>query len=203
MAYAKMIGAEVKRKEDPRLITGRGTYVPNVNLPNMHYVGFVRSPLAHANIISINTAAALAVPGVVAVITGEDLKSSYGLMLQGAVKDGTRPRAHYPLSVERVRHVGEAIVAVVATSAQAAADGVAAVGRRHHGGLAHRRAAGLPRLVSLNSQLSTPPRLSVLSYFLLFAPLPRLPELTLTDWLATPRLAITCDVQLSPLGDAP
>ncbi|MCW1970268.1 MAG: molybdopterin-dependent oxidoreductase [Anaerolineae bacterium] len=127
MAYAKMIGAEVKRKEDPRLITGRGAYVPNVHLPNMHHVGFVRSPLAHANIVSINTSAALAVPGVVAVFTGEDLKNSYDLMPQGAVKEGTRPRAHYPLSVGRVRHVGEAIVAIVATSAQAAADGVAAV----------------------------------------------------------------------------
>lgn len=72
MAYTKMIGAEVKRKEDPRLITGRGTYVPNVNLPNMHYVGFMRSPFAHANIMSIDTSAAKAVPGVVAVLTGDD-----------------------------------------------------------------------------------------------------------------------------------
>ena len=127
MAYTKMIGAEVKRKEDPRLITGRGTYVPNVNLPNMHYVGFVRSPFAHANIMSIDTSAAKAVPGVVAVLTGDDLQPHYEMMLQGAEKDGVRPRAHYPLSIGRVRHIGEAIVAVVASSAQAAADGVAAV----------------------------------------------------------------------------
>lgn len=127
MAYTKMIGAEVKRKEDPRLITGRGTYVPNVNLPNMHYVGFVRSPFAHANIMSIDTSAAKAVHGVVAVLTGDDLQPHYEMMLQGAEKDGVRPRAHYPLSIGRVRHIGEAIVAVVASSAQAAADGVAAV----------------------------------------------------------------------------
>ncbi len=63
------MGAEVKRKEDPRLITGTSTYVGDLALPGMHYVAFVRSPHAHARILSIDTREAEAVPGVKAVIT--------------------------------------------------------------------------------------------------------------------------------------
>ena len=73
MAYASLMGVRVKRKEDPRLITGAGSYVGDMTLPGMHYIAFVRSPYAHARIRGVDTAAALASPGVVAVVTGADL----------------------------------------------------------------------------------------------------------------------------------
>lgn len=69
------MGHCVKRKEDARFLRGKGTYVDDVKLPKMLYMDIVRSPYAHAKIKSINTEKALAIPGVVAVITGETLKA--------------------------------------------------------------------------------------------------------------------------------
>ena len=65
------VGASVKRKEDPRLITGSSIYVDDLKLPGMVHVAIVRSPYAHAKINGIDTAAALAMPGVVAVMTAQ------------------------------------------------------------------------------------------------------------------------------------
>src|SRR5436309_517709 len=69
----KLFGASIKRREDPRLITGKGTYVDDVKLPNTTYAAFVRSPHAHAKIGKIDTAAARKLKGVVAIYTGADL----------------------------------------------------------------------------------------------------------------------------------
>jgi carbon-monoxide dehydrogenase large subunit len=128
------MGAQVKRKEDPRLITGQGTYTTNLRLPGMHYVAFVRSPYAHARILSIDASAALARPGVVAVATGHDLVPLCGPMpMQSAGEGGPADEAerplptHYALSVDRVRHVGEAVAAVIATSPELAEDAAAEV----------------------------------------------------------------------------
>jgi carbon-monoxide dehydrogenase large subunit len=130
MAYASLIGATVKRKEDPRLITGAGAYVGDLKLPGMHHVAFVRSPYPHAAIRSIDTLAALARPGVVAVVTGEELKEYCGPLPIGAGSEAggggaeLRPNSHYPLSVGRVRHVGEAVAAVIASTPEVAEDAV-------------------------------------------------------------------------------
>ncbi|HLE44974.1 MAG TPA: xanthine dehydrogenase family protein molybdopterin-binding subunit, partial [Methylomirabilota bacterium] len=135
MAYPRLMGAEVKRKEDPRLITGTSTYTGDIRLPGMHYVAFVRSPHPNARIRGVDGSAALGRPGVVMVVTGPDLMahvtpipvpstSSEGGGSAGAETVGRR---HYPLSVGRVRHVGEAVAAVVATSEAIAADAVADV----------------------------------------------------------------------------
>src|SRR5207302_9454228 len=70
---SKLRGAQVKRKEDPRMITGTSTYVTDVALPGMLWVAFVRSPHAHARIGTIDTSAALKIPGVKRVFTGDDL----------------------------------------------------------------------------------------------------------------------------------
>src|SRR5919198_5705808 len=128
------MGAEVKRKEDPRLITGRSTYVTDVVLPGMHHVAFVRSPHAHARIKKIETGAAAKLPGVFRVVTGRDIRNLCApLPLEGASAEGSGAggdnigRKHYPLSVDRVRHVGEAVAAVVATSEAAAVDAAADV----------------------------------------------------------------------------
>jgi len=67
------MGHSIKRKEDPRFIRGKGTYVDDVVLPGMLYLDIVRSPHAHAKIVKIDAAKAMAVPGVLAVITGQDL----------------------------------------------------------------------------------------------------------------------------------
>jgi aerobic carbon-monoxide dehydrogenase large subunit len=133
MAYASLMGVRVKRKEDPRLITGAATYVGDIVLPGMRHVAFVRSPYAHAKIRGIDIAAAQALPGVYAIVTGADLAPLCEPMpMSSAGETGTAAetgenRTHHALSVGRVRHVGEAVVAVIADTAAAAADAAAEV----------------------------------------------------------------------------
>jgi carbon-monoxide dehydrogenase large subunit len=128
-----LVGAEVKRKEDPRLITGTSSYVSDIAVPGLHHVAFVRSPHAHARLRGIDTAAAAGKPGVRMVLTGEDLRRHCapvppgGGGAEGGGATGAVGRQHYPLSIGRVRHVGEAVAAVVAASEAAAVDAAAAV----------------------------------------------------------------------------
>ncbi len=131
---SKLLGAQVKRKEDPRLITGTSQYVADIALPGLAHVAFVRSPHAHARIRGIDGSAALRRPGVVAVITGRDLMPHCAPLPIATVSaegggDSTSEvgRQHHPLSVDRVRHVGEAVAAVIGTSVEAAADGAGEV----------------------------------------------------------------------------
>jgi carbon-monoxide dehydrogenase large subunit len=124
MVYSSLIGARVRRKEDPHLLTGNGTYVANLNPPNLAHVAFVRSPYAHARINSIDASAALHRPGVLAVMTGQDLVSSYEPMAMTGEDDAAKAHTHYALSVDRVRHTGETVAAVVATSPEIAEDAV-------------------------------------------------------------------------------
>jgi aerobic carbon-monoxide dehydrogenase large subunit len=130
---SKLMGAEVKRKEDPRLITGTSTYVTDVVLPGMLWVAFVRSPHAHARIVAIDTSPALRVPGVRMVVTGEEIRTLAQALppasasAEGGASAGAPGRQHWALSTEIVRHVGEAVAAVVADSDYAAHDGVEAV----------------------------------------------------------------------------
>jgi aerobic carbon-monoxide dehydrogenase large subunit len=130
---SKLMGAEVKRKEDPRLITGTSTYVTDVALPGMLWVAFVRSPHAHARIGKIDTRAALKVPGVRMVVTGEDIRKLAKALppastsAEGGASSGAPGRQHWALSTDVVRHVGEAVAAVIAESDYAAHDGIDAV----------------------------------------------------------------------------
>src|SRR2546430_17583574 len=78
MGVAAMLGAPIKRREDPRLITGQATYVDDIKLLGMLHMAILRSPYGHAHIKSINTEAARNHPGVVAVFTAEDLKGMVG-----------------------------------------------------------------------------------------------------------------------------
>jgi len=134
MATPRLMGAEVKRKEDPRLITGASAYVGDLALPGQHYVAFVRSPHAHARIRGIDGSAALRRPGVRLVVTGNDIRAHCAPVPAGGAGEGgggerseNIGRKHYPLSVDRVRHVGEAVAAVVATSEALAVDAAADV----------------------------------------------------------------------------
>ena len=73
MTYKSMMGAQVKRKEDPRLITGQAIYTGDLRFPDMRYVAFVRSPYAHARIRGLDASLARAHPGVIAVVTGQEI----------------------------------------------------------------------------------------------------------------------------------
>jgi carbon-monoxide dehydrogenase large subunit len=121
------IGAPMLRKEDAELITGQGRFVDDIRLPGMLYLAFVRSPVAHATISAIDTKRALAIPGVEAVLTAEDLGLEGGVpCASNPTGDARQPRR--PVLAEgRVRMLGEPVAVVVAESRSAAADGVEAV----------------------------------------------------------------------------
>lgn len=135
MAYSSLIGARVRRKEDPRLITGAGSYVGDIKLPGMQHVVFVRSPYAHARIRGIDAEAARARAGVLAVVTGQELAALCKPMPIGeGGEGGSGPSAqpvvgptHHALTVDRVRHVGEAVAAVIARTPEIAVDAAAEV----------------------------------------------------------------------------
>lgn len=118
----RYIGKPMKRKEDPRLLQGLGRYVDDLRLPGMHYVALVRSPHAHARILSINTSVAKSAPGVLAVFTGEDLRGSIGAVPCAAVIPDMKAAPRPALAVDKVRMVGEAVAVVVATDRYAARD---------------------------------------------------------------------------------
>ena len=122
MTTEAVLGASIKRREDPRLITGKGTYVDDVRLVGTLNMVLVRSPHAHANITGVDTSAAAAADGVVAVYTGPDLEEQLGSLPCGWVVPDTKEVPHPPLAIGKVRCVGDAVAAVVATNAQAAAD---------------------------------------------------------------------------------
>ncbi|MGH8679719.1 MAG: xanthine dehydrogenase family protein molybdopterin-binding subunit [Burkholderiales bacterium] len=122
------IGQAITRREDQRLLTGSGQYVDDLVLPNQAYVAFVRSPHAHARIVSIDSKSAKALPGVAAVFTGADLRSDGigPIPINPGLKraDGKPMTAppYYPLAVGEVRFVGEAVAAVIAQTRLQAED---------------------------------------------------------------------------------
>ena len=118
----RLIGASVKRTEDPRILTGHGHYVDDVQLPGMLHAAFLRSPYAHARITGIDVSAARAVPGVVAVFTGEDIAAlTNPMMLQGEIP-GFKTPMFRPLATDKVRFVGDPVALVVAESRYIAED---------------------------------------------------------------------------------
>jgi carbon-monoxide dehydrogenase large subunit len=131
MATARLLGASIKRREDPRFITGKGNYVDDLKLPGMTYAVFVRSPHAHAGIRKIDTTRALKHPGVVAVFTGKDMTGVNSLPcgwdlrkdknIPGVVQDLAMV-PHMPLTSDVARHVGDPVAVVIADSQDAALD---------------------------------------------------------------------------------
>ena len=123
----RTFGQPIKRNEDPRLLTGRALFTDDVDLPGMLHVAFVRSQFAHAHIRAIDVSAAREMPGVVAVYTAEDLGNYWQpgplLVPPPPVPDMVfNERTQVPLAKDKVRHAGEAIVAVVAESRYIAED---------------------------------------------------------------------------------
>jgi carbon-monoxide dehydrogenase large subunit len=120
------IGASVRRKEDRRFLLGKGNYVDDIVLPNQTYAVFVRSMYAHAKLNKVDTTAARAAPGVVGVFTGDDVAADglgglpCGWLIKN--KDGSNmvEPAHPALAQGKVRHVGDPVAMVIATSKAAA-----------------------------------------------------------------------------------
>src|ERR1700744_6624093 len=116
------VGARVARKEDRRFITGKGRYVDDIKLVGMTHAHFVRSPHAHAKIKSVDASAAMEMPGVLAVLTGQQLvDDKIGNLICGwaiTSKDGTAmKRGAWPaMAPETVRFVGQAVAGVIAES---------------------------------------------------------------------------------------
>ena len=134
---ASSIGASIRRREDARLLSGRGRFVEDVEAPGQVHAAFVRSPHAHADLVGIDAGRARAVAGVLGVFTGADLVADGVGVIPTLIAErggGMRSRdgspfaepPWQPLATERVRHVGEPVAVVIATTPAAAQDGAAA-----------------------------------------------------------------------------
>ncbi|HEU5438855.1 MAG TPA: xanthine dehydrogenase family protein molybdopterin-binding subunit [Ktedonobacterales bacterium] len=124
MAVTRLFGASVKRREDPRLITGRATYTDDVKLPGMVHMAVLRSPYGHARIRSIDTSQAAQAPGVKGVYTNADLEGKINpLPCAWLIPDSDLKTPPYPaLAKDRVRYAGDAVAMVVADSPAQARD---------------------------------------------------------------------------------
>jgi carbon-monoxide dehydrogenase large subunit len=134
----RWVGGGLLRKEDPELLTGQGRYIDDIALPGMLWLAFVRSPVAHADIAGIDTSAASQLPGVKAVLTGEDLEGEWAAAMPCAwpIADRTMPDEpsadaripdHWPVAKDRVNYQGEIVAVIVADSREHAADAIEAV----------------------------------------------------------------------------
>ncbi len=123
------VGRALRRKEDPRLITGRARYLDDISQTGMLWAGFVRSPEANARIVSIDTSAAAELAGIHAVLTAEDLEGLQGPLPMAWVPPGVEVLnpEHWPLAKEAVKHVGEAVAVVVGEDRYAVIDATEAV----------------------------------------------------------------------------
>lgn len=121
------IGLALPRTEDRRLLTGDGCFLDDIVLPRALHAAFVRSPHAHARIISIDTAVAAAMPGVVAVVTGRDLAAWTTSLQMAPPIDGLLPTEMTTLPIDKVRFQGDLVACVVAKDRYLAEDAAEAV----------------------------------------------------------------------------
>lgn len=120
-----VLGQPVKRHEDDRLVRGRGQYTDDIRLPGMVYAHMVRSPHAHAKIKDVDKSAALALPGVLAVFTGADLKDTVGMIPTAWIPPNAdmKMTPHPALAYDTVRYVGDGVAVVIAEDPYTASDG--------------------------------------------------------------------------------
>jgi carbon-monoxide dehydrogenase large subunit len=121
MATARVLGASIKRREDPRFITGKGNYTDDLKLAGMTHAVFVRSPHANAKIRKIDTSKAAKAPGVVAIFTGKDMTGVNSLPCGWLLPELKIP-PHMPLASDAARYVGDPVAIVIAESQSAASD---------------------------------------------------------------------------------
>jgi len=128
-----LIGKSVKRVEDNRFLKGEGKYTDDFNMPNQTFAVYVRSPHAHANLVSVDISAAKAMDGVINVFTGKDIKDSgivgsiCGWQVDFKNGDTMKEPGHPILAVDKVRHVGDAVALVIAEDIGKAKDAAGAV----------------------------------------------------------------------------
>ena len=118
-----VIGARLRRREDPRLLRGQGTYVDDLRRPGLLQVAFARSPLAHGRILRVDTSRALALPGVFGVYSAADIAHVVRAPRAVSASPGYQACQTPVLAVDRVRYVGEPVVAIVAETRHVAEDG--------------------------------------------------------------------------------
>jgi carbon-monoxide dehydrogenase large subunit len=133
----QVLGAPIKRKEDPNLLTGNAKFTADLDLPDMAHVAILHSPEAHATIKRLDTSLAARLPGVIRVFTGADISSKMLPLVCIFKPSGVEthfpphpygvPGAQTALATDRVRYVGEWVAAVVAETRQQAYDAVAAI----------------------------------------------------------------------------
>ena len=121
MATARVLGASIKRREDPRFITGKGNYTDDLKLAGLTHAVFVRSPHANAKIRKIDTAKASKAPGVVAIFTGKDMTGVNSLPCGWLLPELKIP-PHMPLASDAAHYVGDPVAIVIAESQAAASD---------------------------------------------------------------------------------
>src|SRR6476469_810427 len=124
MSVSRLFGATVKRREDPRLITGKGMYTDDFKLPGMLHMAILRSPYAHARITSLDVSKAKQVPGVHAVLTGKDLAGKVNPVPTAwliPASDLKTPPYH-ALAIDHVRFTGDGVAAVIAETPAIARD---------------------------------------------------------------------------------
>jgi carbon-monoxide dehydrogenase large subunit len=121
MATARLLGASIKRREDPRFITGKGNYTDDLKLAGMTHAVFVRSPHANAKIRKIDTAKASKAPGVVAIFTGKDMTGVNSLPCGWLLPELKIP-PHMPLATDAAHYVGDPVAIVIAETQSAASD---------------------------------------------------------------------------------
>ncbi len=121
MATARLLGASIKRREDPRFITGKGNYTDDLKLAGLTHAVFVRSPHANAKIRKIDTTKASKAPGVVAIFTGKDMVGVNSLPCGWLLPELKIP-PHMPLASDAAHYVGDPVAIVIAESQSAASD---------------------------------------------------------------------------------
>ncbi|GAA4894696.1 xanthine dehydrogenase family protein molybdopterin-binding subunit [Actinomycetospora straminea] len=122
----RWVGASVPRREDPRLLTGRGRFVDDIALPGMLHAGFVRATVAHAHLTALDLSATRAVPGVVAAFDAADLALGDIVAILDRPAEEFTPTAMPVLARSKVRFVGEPLALVVASDPYAVEDGIEA-----------------------------------------------------------------------------
>ena len=126
-AQPTLLGARVRRVEDPRFLLGRARYIEDIQVPRMIDAAFVRSPFAHAEIRSVDVTEALAVRGVMAIMHGRDFAGRVKPVVSDAITDGWQTSEFPPLAIDRVRFAGEAVAVVAADNRYLAEDGASLV----------------------------------------------------------------------------
>ncbi|MGI5129733.1 xanthine dehydrogenase family protein molybdopterin-binding subunit [Pseudonocardia sp. CA-107938] len=121
-AQPKLLGARVKRKEDPRFLMGRARYVDDIELPRMLHAAFVRSPVAHAEVVSVDIGAAVTSPGVRGILTGADLEGTARGIICDSTMDTWQSTEFPALATDRVRFAGQTVAVVAADDRYRAED---------------------------------------------------------------------------------